>query len=242
MKLPMTPLAQRRWSRRRLATLGVLGVGSLYALAMLWARWAYVGHTGFRFLSWNLFLAWLPLVFALWLDERERRGAGRLMLVGVTMAWLAFWPNAPYILTDFVHLAGRSPNVPVPLWYDIVLIAVFAWNGLLLGFASLAIFHRVATRRFGAARGWGFVALASLLGGFGIYLGRFERWNTWDVLARPTELLASVVMPVVNPIAHPKVWGVTLSIGGFLFLSYAALAVLRPLPVRCCTAGGVGDR
>ncbi len=229
----MPALAARRWSRRRLATLAVLGVGTLYALAMLAARIAYADTQMFRFLGWNLFLAWLPLVLALWLDERERRGSGRLMLAGVAMAWLAFWPNAPYILTDFVHLRHRPP---VPLWFDIVMICVFAWNGLVLGFASLAIFHRVAARRFGAARGWTAVGVASFLAGFGIYLGRFERWNTWDVLARPTDLLASVVMPVINPLGHEKVWGVTLSIGGFLFLSYAALAVLRPMPVRCCTA------
>lgn len=224
----------RRWSRRRLVTLGVLGVGSLYALAMLWARWAYAGHTGFRFLQWNLFLAWLPLVFALWLDERERRGAGRLMLLGATLAWLIFWPNAPYLLTDFVHLRHRPP---VPVWYDLLMLGAFAWNGLVLGFASLAIFHRVAASRFGPVRGWGLVASASFLAGFGIYLGRFERWNTWDLLARPFDLLASVAAPVLNPFGNERVWAVTLSIGGFLFLAYAALAVLRPMPVRCCAGG-----
>ena len=222
------------WSRRRLLTIGVFAAGSLYAMAMLRARVAYSGSGSFRFLGWNLFLAWLPLVFALWLDERERRGAGRMMLVGVAMAWLTFWPNAPYVVTDFVHLRHRPP---VPVWYDAMMLTAFAWNGLLLGFASLAIFHRVATRRFGAVHGWGFVALASFLAGFGIYLGRFERWNTWDLLARPAELAASVVMPMINPLGHERVWAVTLSVGGFLFLSYAALAVLRPMPMRCPIGG-----
>lgn len=133
--------------------------------------------------------------------------------------WLAFLPNAPYILTDFVHFRHRPP---VPLWYDLALLLSCAGTGLLLGYASLANVQSFIARRFGPRVGW-LTAVASLvLSAFGIYLGRFLRWNTWDMVTNPIALLTDVAPRVLNPFAHPRTTGVTVVFGGMLVLGYVA--------------------
>ena len=101
----------------------------------------------FRFLLWNLFLAWVPFVLALVVYDRYRRGTPLARLLPALVLWLLFLPNAPYIVTDFVHLsAARTP----PLWFDGVELSAFAWTGMLLGFVSLYLVHAVVRHRFGA--------------------------------------------------------------------------------------------
>ena len=77
----------------------------------------------------------------------------------------------------------------MPHWYDVLLLTAFSWNGLLLGFASLQVVHGVVQRRRNVGRGWGVAVAALFLAGFGIYLGRFERWNSWDVVTNPLALV-----------------------------------------------------
>ena len=98
------------------------------------------------------------------------------------MLWLLFLPNAPYIVTDFVHLTARST---VPLWFDGVELSAFAWTGMLLGFVSLYLVHAVARHRFGGTAGWlGVLAVLGLVSA-GVYLGRVKRWNSWDLITQP---------------------------------------------------------
>ena len=159
---------------------------------MLGARIWYSGYITYSFLQWNLFLAWIPLFSALglWaLQQRQRRGTG---LAGALLflCWLAFFPNAPYIVTDFLHLTERNN---VPLWYDLLLIFSFAWNGLVVGFTSLWIVQTVIAGRWGQWLSWLIVAGTLALSGFGIYLGRFLRWNSWDLLTNPRLLASDII-------------------------------------------------
>src|SRR5439155_15195728 len=105
---------------------------------------------GFRFLIWNLILASIPLLLALLVYDRYRRGTPLLRLTPLLVLWLLFLPNAPYIVTDFVHLSATSR---APLWLDGVELSAFAWTGMLLGFVSLYLLHAVARHRFGAGTG-----------------------------------------------------------------------------------------
>src|SRR5581483_11103123 len=117
-------------ARRRLRLLAALGATCALALALLGVRIAYSHRLTYDFLAWNLVLAAIPLGLAVsidhLLDRSERRASLALMPF-----WILFLPNAPYIVTDFVHLA---PRPEVPLWFDVLLFSAFAWSGLLLGF------------------------------------------------------------------------------------------------------------
>ena len=129
-----------------------LGLFSVLALALLVARVVFTQNSVFLVFAWNLFLAWVPLALALGLERASRLGSASLLGV----AWLAFFPNAPYLVTDLVHLRHRAP---VPLWYDVAFFATLALAGLFVGLASLEIVHRVLRRHVGARAAWGLVLL-----------------------------------------------------------------------------------
>jgi uncharacterized membrane protein len=142
------------------------------------------------YLIWNLFLAWVPLGFALRLPELDRCEWRRDWRGWANAAgWLVFFPNAPYIFTDLCHLPGRHHE---HFWVELGLILWFSLTGLLVGFLSLFIVHSLTARRFGVVAGWLLVGVVAGLGALGIYIGRFLRWNSWDVLFNPFDLLASL--------------------------------------------------
>ena len=211
--------------RDKLPLLAILVLSSGLSIAMLGARIWYSGYITYSFLQWNLFLAWIPLFSALglWaLQQRQRRGTG---LAGALLflCWLAFFPNAPYIVTDFLHLTERNN---VPLWYDLLLIFSFAWNGLVVGFTSLWIVQTVIAGRWGQWLSWLIVAGTLALSGFGIYLGRFLRWNSWDLLTNPRLLASDIIQRISDPMAHPRTVVMTLLFSSFLTLAYLTLNLL----------------
>jgi uncharacterized membrane protein len=178
------------------------------------------------FLLWNLLLAWIPYLSSLWADHLHRRHPRRwwvLILPGVL--WLAFFPNAPYIVTDFWHLQERAP---VPMWYDIGMLSAFALSGLFLAVFSLRTMQRLVRAYTGPVASWLFVAAVLGLGGLGIYLGRFLRWNSWDLLLHPRGVLTDVAIRLVNPLSHPQTIGVSLVFAAILFVCYLALTSREP--------------
>ena len=230
--------------RERLFVAAVLLLSSAAGLTLLALRFLYSGNAGYGFMRWNLFLAWVPLVLSLGIAWPGRGGRGAalpaLPAAALSVLWLVFYPNAPYLLTEFIHLdpdyavrerpiralAGVSPGRGVPVWYDALLILTFAWNGLLLGFVSLHLVQQAVRRRMGEAWGWAAVVFVLGLTGFGISLGRFERWNSWDLFFRPATLLADVAARVLNPIEHARTTAVTLVLASFLLLAYLSIAAL----------------
>ena len=231
--------------RDRLPLAMVLIASSCAGLALVAFRLYYSGNVAYAFMPWNLFLAWVPLWLAVALHHMTRTRRSRPVLAALAVLWLLFFPNAPYLLTEFVHLhanytpsqrpigmlVGVSPARYVPAWYDAVLILTFAWTGLLLAFLSLQIVQRVVRERLGAAWGWTMVIAVLGLSGFGVSLGRFQRWNSWDLFSQPLALLADVAGRVLNPLDHPRTTAVTILFWSFLLLAYlgmTALASTRP--------------
>jgi uncharacterized membrane protein len=205
-------------SSRRLATLGSLAGLSGLVVAMVAVRVTYTGNSQYESLVWNLFLAWIPFVLALHVyDGYRRRTAGRLSLWAGGLVWLVFFPNAPYIVTDFKWLRTWTG---APLWYDVVLVSAAAWCGLLLGFASLYLMQAVVRRALGTVNAWLFALAVLALSSFGVYLGRFQRWNSWDVFTRPRVLAADLWSGLASPLSHPHTIAVTVVFTVFLAATY----------------------
>ena len=150
----------------------------------------------------ELLLAWVPYAASLWADRLHlRKAAQPWRLLPAAGLWLAFLPNAPYLVTDFMHIRAR-PDMPWLFWYDIMMMAIFAWTGCILGAVSLGIMQRIVGDYLGRAASWLFVLLTAALCGVGIYLGRFERWNSWDFLLNPRALAHDLIGPLLDPTAY----------------------------------------
>jgi uncharacterized membrane protein len=200
-----------------------LVLASALACAVLNVRFYLSASPRYGFLLWNLFLAWVPYGCALWADALHgtRRWGGLTVLL---FGWLLFFPNAPYIITDFVHLLRLDT---MPLWFDLGLVAVFAWTGCLLGFASLRIVHGLLDAAIGRLWAWTAVCASLVLSGVGIYVGRFLRWNSWDVLTDPVRIAGALLDGASDPLAHRRALGVTLLFAGLMLVSYWTIISLR---------------
>jgi len=187
------------------------------------------GTLTYAFLGWNLFLATIPAFAARRFARADEQRRSIALLVAWGLLWLAFLPNAPYIVTDFVHLRLRPP---APLWYDIALLLVCSATGLLLAFSSIADVQRVIERRFGTVAGWLSTSLVLMLSAFGIYLGRFLRWNSWDVATNPMAVLEDASSRIINPLAHPRTLAFTVIYGGSLLIGYIAYVMVPRLTLQ----------
>ncbi|QJD82244.1 DUF1361 domain-containing protein [Cohnella herbarum] len=179
----------------------LIGTSLLCALLIYVREVQEVDYFQYRFLLWNLFLAWLPLIFSILALLLTRVAKGWDLAIGLTIlgvAWLLLYPNAPYLTTDFIHLVS-NPNYDKHLaetlrfWFDLVLFFLFSWCGLLLGYISMRHFHSIVSHYVHSWIGWIFVVVVSFLGGFGVYLGRVTRLNSWDVLFNPFRLIEGVL-------------------------------------------------
>lgn len=192
--------------------------GSALTITLLALRIRHTGLIHFGFLAWNLALAWIPMLLALALLGGQRLGARALPLLTIMAAWLLFLPNAPYLVTDVIHL--RTVWGGVPWWFDVALIGSAAATGLLLGYASLLIVQAVVARRHGEVAGWLLAVAALLLSGVGVYMGRFLRLNSWDVVSRPGALAGEARVRLGDPLANELFLGVVAIVGTLLIAGY----------------------
>jgi len=177
-----------------------------------------ITHTDrYWFLIWNLFLAWLPLLFAWFLYKRTPKGLlWSWQNFVLFILWLLFLPNAFYLFTDFIHL---QPTGEIGLMYDVVLIGCYAWCGFIMGYLSLYMVHMRTLQRFGRIAHW-LPPICLLLCGFAIYLGRYLRWNSWDIIINPFGLLFDITDRLINPGEHILTFSATLLFFAFLAVIY----------------------
>jgi len=202
-------------------TMFVLLAGATIFSVLVWrVRSAFSGTYNYGFLIWNLFLAWIPFLIA-YFTYTARLSRKQIYLIVPLSAffWLIFFPNAPYILTDFQHLAGTWRDVPV--WYDVMLLIWFAFTGLMLGMVSLFLMQEIIRREFGRWVGWGFVAVVSVLTSAGVYVGRFLRWNSWDIFSDPTGMAQYTLQSAQDPSLQSI--GFTSLFGAFFLFLYITL-------------------
>lgn len=220
----MNLFLQRLRAKDRLNMLGVSLLTSLYCFLLIAYRIEVSNRITFLFLLWNLFLAYIPYLISTLLIVWEEKIKSPILWLFFIGCWLLFYPNAPYILTDMFHFRVRAG---IPIWYDLVLILSVAFNGLMLGLLSLLDIHLLLNKRFSASFGWIFVLFTSFLCGFGIYLGRYLRWNSWDIVSQPTGLFKDLWERIIAPSIHTRTYGVTFLFCGFICLAYLFVYVLR---------------
>ncbi|HCM32626.1 DUF1361 domain-containing protein [Chryseobacterium sp.] len=195
---------------------------TLFCLSLSIFRY-YISDTKvFFFLNWNLFLAWIPLLLSSIILAFNING--KLSLAFIIIVWILFFPNSPYILTDLFHLKARNT---IPIWYDLIVILSYAWTGLICGFISLSDIEKLLSRYTKDRTINGIVIVFLFMSSFGVYLGRFLRWNSWDVLNNPFGLFNDIVIRFIYPLEYTKTWGVTLLMGIMLNFMYFTFKLVK---------------
>jgi uncharacterized membrane protein len=205
-----------QYGRRFILAIGWL---SLADIALWGLRALVTGSSRYSFIPWNLALAWSSLFFAVnlvrnlkverWLGWRN---------ISFTVLWLAFLPNAWYVLTDFIHV---FPNGEISQLYDIILIWLLVFIGFAIGFAGLFLVHRELLRRLSQLKSYLLVEGAIFVASFAIYIGRDLRWNSWDVITNPGVFI-NVSDKIIDPFGSPRLFNVTLLFFVLISLLYGA--------------------
>lgn len=163
----------------------------------------------FSYLVWNLFLAWLPLVFALRLTRVLRHKLwSSWEALGYSVLWLIFLPNSFYMISDFIHLQDVAR---VNLLYDAVMFTSFIYSGVIVGFTSLYLVHVQLHRRMAPRKASVLMAATLLVCSFAIYVGRDLRWNSWDILTNPGGLLFDLSDRLMHPSSYPVMFTTVIS-------------------------------
>ncbi len=176
----------------------------------------------YLFLVWNLFLAFIPFCITLYLRSKTQVTKTKLFIYFTI--WLLFLPNAPYIITDLLHFKRSTSHF---LWLDILMVISFAINGLVLFYLTLLDMESLL-KKFMHTKTIKILLIAIFfLTGFGIYLGRFLRFNSWDILQHPEMLIESIFEILITPTQHLEAWAFTFCFGAFLSLTYHVIKSIK---------------
>lgn len=194
-----------------------------FSCLLLCARIFITGDLTYLFLIWNLFLVFIPFAITEWLLTLERFAQRKRKLVIVLFVWLLFIPNSFYILTDLFHLDKFDS---APKWFDLLLIFSFAWNGIVLGIVSIrrteVILESISGRRFSLF----IIFIVMWLNAFGIYIGRYLRFNSWDIIAQPFSLFKEMFEVLFHPLRNKMEWGMIAVYAVFMTVLYITIKKL----------------
>lgn len=197
-----------------------LAASAMFSVLMVMARIVYTGERTFIFLVWNLFLAYVPFFITGWLQNRPNWIEVRWKFAAAFLCWLVFVPNSFYIITDLFHLRSFYS---MPMWFDLALILSFAWNGILLGILSVRDMERMTRLHLGYRNEFYFIFPIMFLNAFGVYIGRYLRFNTWDILASPFGLALDILDIITHPIIYKNAWGMVICYGTLMSIIYITL-------------------
>ncbi len=201
-----------------------LGALSLFCFSLSIFRLEYAHSKDYLFLVWNLFLAFIPWLFSSIMIINPNLKSKKLVIILLLFSWLLFFPNAPYILTDLFHLNQWDS---MPIWFDLILILSFAWTGILFGFMSLWDIEIIIKNRIKPNMIPLISSVLLFIVSFGVYLGRYRRWNSWDIIRKPFGLMEDISDRIANPYEHPKAWGMTFFLGLFLNIMYWSFRLIK---------------
>jgi uncharacterized membrane protein len=199
-----------------------LFLSSAFSCLLLFARIIVTGTGTFLFLPWNLFLGFLPYLISNWITRDISVIKNKVKLFLVLLVWLLFIPNSFYIITDLFHLVHIDT---APRWFDLLLIFSFAWNGILFGVISMNRVEFIVSLHTRKRYSFFFIILVMWLCAFGIYIGRFLRFNSWDVITDPFSLAAEILDMLLHPFQNGYAWGMTILYS--IFMSFLYISVKK---------------
>ena len=225
---------------------------NLYAAVLIALRSAVYGVKLYRPMLFNIVLSAVPVLIAIvWfvgillVPSIASLGPGAVpqialwtyLIVG-TLAWLLLFPNSIYLITE-LNFSHRRDDDPVPLWYDIVQTLTLTLSGIANAVLSLAVMQGAFVFVIADASGvappesWVFAGAMIVLGAIGVYLGRYLRFNSWDV-RHPASMLRKLG-------AHLRQRGKALEAGGFV-LTHALLVAVVYVPLYLMAWAALGVR
>jgi uncharacterized membrane protein len=179
----------------------------------------YISNTRFFFfLNWNLFLALVPFIISTYVYHSNI--TNKILLCSLGIIWILFLPNAPYLLTDLVHIKARKI---IPIYYDVIMLFTFSWVGLQLFFMSLLHYEKIMENYITKWKIKSSLIVIFMFCGFGIYLGREIRCNSWDALHHPFILTNNIIEEVLKPSALNVATAMTIGIGLVLNVMYVSM-------------------
>ncbi|MFD0991453.1 DUF1361 domain-containing protein [Mariniflexile jejuense] len=196
-------------------TFTLVSVSMLLSLVLLIIRIKLSHSLFYIFLVWNLFLAFIPFAITTYLMQKQK--SNKLVLLLWFSIWLLFLPNAPYIITDLVHLRLNTNGY---LWLDILVVSAFACNGILLFYLSILDMKSVLQNHFKNYVVNYTILFTCFLSGFGVYLGRFLRYNSWEILSNPKYLFFDIANIITKPQFNKEAWLFTFLFGIFLSIGF----------------------
>ena len=205
----------------RFRILFTLGLMSASAVGLFILKSVLTHNLALWGINWNLFLAWIPIFIVIWLENKVRINAlQKWEVLTASLLWLLFFPNSPYIITDLVHLQSLSGNT---YWHYQIMIFTYAFVSLACGLLSLYWIQKVWTKIFSLNWSKFFTFGAIFLSGYGIFLGRVERWNSWDFFVHPFSLLKYMIHSIKNPTAILMTFEFSLFIGLAYWMFYSLI-------------------
>ena len=200
-----------------------LMISSVFSMILLLIRIIMTGHFTYVFLVWNLFLAGISYFVANWLSRNKQIMEKRLKLLLILFVWLLFMPNSFYILTDLFHLDDMNAGHE---WFDLTMILSFAWSGILFGVLSIRKMEMLLKTAKGKFISGLVICGVMWLNAFGIYIGRFLRFNSWDVITNPFSLFGEIFNILFNPYDYRYVWAMTSCFSFFMIILYFTIKKL----------------
>lgn len=200
-----------------------LFISCCFSCIMVLARVVITNEVTYLFMIWNLFLAFIPFAIAEWLYNHIAVIESRWKRILVLLSWLLFVPNAFYLITDLFHLDEFQS---APKWFDLLMLFSFAWNGLLLGIISVRKIELIVTTVYGKVIPVVFLFGVMWLNSLGIFIGRYLRYNTWDIITQPLSLFGEMIQLVIHPFRNKMEWGMITIWAVFMTLFYFTIKKL----------------
>ena len=172
----------------------------------------------FVYILWNIFLAFIPYLISSILSHYSyHHKLNQLVFISGGIIWLVFLPNAPYIVTDLIHI-GVVRGVPV--LFDSILLFTSAWLGLLLGMTSLYQMEKIFLTKYSKKFTVRLIALIILLTSFGMHIGRSFRFNSWDLFTGPFSFFGKLLNILSQSTKHIEALIYTLLFFSFIYVFY----------------------